>query len=118
MPLGLFMPNCSYGYSISTYKPCPGDWTYESNLLIARRRGCGLRLPVSGRLRWRRATTGWQQEAGSRNVERTLRRRDGRFLDGDAGLPSKHVPFRARDIAFAARVGREVVVRDVHCDYR
>ncbi len=36
MQLGLFMPNCSYGYSISTYKPDPNDWTFESNLRIAR----------------------------------------------------------------------------------
>ncbi len=36
MQLGLFMPNCSNAYSISTYKPDPDDWTYESNLRIAR----------------------------------------------------------------------------------
>ena len=36
MQLGLFMPNCSYAYSISTYKPDPDDWTFESNLRIAR----------------------------------------------------------------------------------
>ncbi len=36
MQLGLFMPNCSYAYSISTYKPEPEDWTYASNLRIAR----------------------------------------------------------------------------------
>lgn len=36
LALGLFMPNCSYGYSISTYKPVPDDWTYESNAQIAR----------------------------------------------------------------------------------
>ena len=35
MQLGLFMPNCSYAFSISTYKPDPEDWTYESNLRIA-----------------------------------------------------------------------------------
>ena len=35
LSLGLFMPNCSYAYSISTYKPVPGDWTYRSNLKIA-----------------------------------------------------------------------------------
>ena len=29
--LGLFMPNCSNAYSISTYKPVPDDWTYDSN---------------------------------------------------------------------------------------
>ena len=33
--LGLFMPNCSNAYSISTYKPVPDDWTYESNAQIA-----------------------------------------------------------------------------------
>ena len=36
LALGLFMPNCSYGPSISTYKPDPDDWTFESNLRIAR----------------------------------------------------------------------------------
>jgi alkanesulfonate monooxygenase SsuD/methylene tetrahydromethanopterin reductase-like flavin-dependent oxidoreductase (luciferase family) len=36
MQLGLFMPNCSNAYSISSYKPDPDDWTYESNLRIAR----------------------------------------------------------------------------------
>ena len=36
MQLGLFMPNCSHAYSISTYKPDPTDWTYDSNLRIAR----------------------------------------------------------------------------------
>jgi alkanesulfonate monooxygenase SsuD/methylene tetrahydromethanopterin reductase-like flavin-dependent oxidoreductase (luciferase family) len=36
LALGLFMPNCSYGYSITTYKPVPDDWTYESNVKIAR----------------------------------------------------------------------------------
>ena len=35
MQLGLFMPNCSNAYSMSTYKPDPQDWTYESNLRIA-----------------------------------------------------------------------------------
>jgi FMNH2-dependent dimethyl sulfone monooxygenase len=34
--LGLFMPNCSNAYSISTYKPVPADWTYEANAQIAR----------------------------------------------------------------------------------
>ena len=33
---GLFMPNCSNAYSISTYKPVPDDWTYEANAQIAR----------------------------------------------------------------------------------
>lgn len=36
LQLGLFMPNCGAGYSISTYKADPGVWTYESNLRIAR----------------------------------------------------------------------------------
>ncbi|HZO82189.1 MAG TPA: LLM class flavin-dependent oxidoreductase [Candidatus Binataceae bacterium] len=36
LALGLFMPNCSNAYSISTYKPVPDDWTYESNAQIAR----------------------------------------------------------------------------------
>ena len=35
LQLGIFMPNCSYAYSISTYKPDPDDWTYESNARIA-----------------------------------------------------------------------------------
>lgn len=35
LSLGLFMPNCSNGYSISTYKPDPDDWTFASNLRIA-----------------------------------------------------------------------------------
>ena len=33
--LGLFMPNCSNSPSISSYKPKPDDWTFESNLRIA-----------------------------------------------------------------------------------
>ena len=36
LQLGLFMPNCSYSFSFSTYKPEPNDWTYSSNLEIAR----------------------------------------------------------------------------------
>jgi len=36
LQLGLFMPNCRYAYSISTYKPDVDDWTYASNLKIAR----------------------------------------------------------------------------------
>lgn len=35
LSLGLFMPNCSNSPSISTYKPKPDDWTFESNLQIA-----------------------------------------------------------------------------------
>jgi hypothetical protein len=36
LSLGLFMPNCSNAYSITTYKPVPDDWTYEGNAQIAR----------------------------------------------------------------------------------
>ena len=36
LQLGLFMPNCSYSFSFSSYKPEPMDWTYASNLEIAR----------------------------------------------------------------------------------
>jgi FMNH2-dependent dimethyl sulfone monooxygenase len=36
LKLGLFMPNCSYAYSISTYKLDPYDWTFDSNVRIAR----------------------------------------------------------------------------------
>jgi dimethylsulfone monooxygenase len=36
LSLGLFMPNCSNAYSISTYKPVPDDWTFESNARIAK----------------------------------------------------------------------------------
>jgi alkanesulfonate monooxygenase SsuD/methylene tetrahydromethanopterin reductase-like flavin-dependent oxidoreductase (luciferase family) len=35
LALGLFMPNCSNSPSISTYKPKPDDWTFESNLKIS-----------------------------------------------------------------------------------
>src|ERR1700722_5548818 len=35
LALGLFMPNCSNSPSITTYKPKPDDWTFESNLQIA-----------------------------------------------------------------------------------
>src|SRR3546814_10712610 len=35
LSLGIFMPNCSYSCSISTYKPDPDDWTFESNTAIA-----------------------------------------------------------------------------------
>jgi hypothetical protein len=35
LSLGLFMPNCSNAYSISTYKPVPDDWTFEANAQIA-----------------------------------------------------------------------------------
>jgi FMNH2-dependent dimethyl sulfone monooxygenase len=53
LQLGVFMPNCSYAYSISTYKPEPDDWTYESNLRIseaAERSGFDLLFPVA---KWR-----------------------------------------------------------------
>jgi len=33
--LGLFMPNCSYAMSISTYKPNPEEWEFEHNVKIA-----------------------------------------------------------------------------------
>jgi len=33
--LGLFMPNCSYSMSISTYKPNPDEWEFEHNVRIA-----------------------------------------------------------------------------------
>ncbi len=33
--LGIFMPNCSFGTSISTYKPDPDDWRIERNREIA-----------------------------------------------------------------------------------
>ncbi len=36
LKLGLFMPNCSYWASISTYKPDPEDWTFDSNVEIAK----------------------------------------------------------------------------------
>src|SRR5271163_3752538 len=53
LKLGLFMPNCSNAYSISTLKREPDDWTYESNLRIALRAeelGFELLFPVS---KWR-----------------------------------------------------------------
>ena len=53
LQLGIFMPNCSYAYSISTYKPEPEDWTYESNKNIAQAAevaGFDFLFPVS---RWR-----------------------------------------------------------------
>ncbi len=53
LKLGLFMPNCSNAYSISTRKKDPDDWTYESNLKIALRAeelGFELLFPVS---KWR-----------------------------------------------------------------
>ncbi len=53
MHLGIFMPNCSNAYSISTYKRVPDDWTFESNLAITRaaeEAGFDFLFPVS---RWR-----------------------------------------------------------------
>ncbi len=50
LSLGLFMPNCSYAYSISTYKPEVDDWTYASNLKIAQaaeRAGFDFLFPVA-----------------------------------------------------------------------
>lgn len=51
--LGIFMPNCSYGTSISTYKPDPEDWRIEKNqeiALAAEAAGFHFLFPVS---RWR-----------------------------------------------------------------
>ena len=51
--LGIFMPNCSHAYCISSYKPEPDDWTYESNKNIAQAAetaGFDFLFPVS---RWR-----------------------------------------------------------------
>jgi len=53
LKLGIFMPNCSYMPSISTYKPVPDDWTIESNrsiALAAEAAGFDFLFPVS---RWR-----------------------------------------------------------------
>jgi FMNH2-dependent dimethyl sulfone monooxygenase len=53
LKLGLFMPNCSSAYSISSRKTDPDDWTFESNLKIAWRAeqlGFDLLFPVS---KWR-----------------------------------------------------------------
>ncbi len=53
LKLGVFMPNCSYSMSISTYKPEPEDWTYAENLRIARaaeRSGFDFLFPVA---KWR-----------------------------------------------------------------
>jgi dimethylsulfone monooxygenase len=53
LKLGLFMPNCSNAYSISTLKREPDDCTYESNLRIALRAeelGFELLFPVA---KWR-----------------------------------------------------------------
>ncbi len=53
LQLGIFMPNCSNAYSISTYKPDPEDWTYAANKQIAQAAeavGFDFLFPVS---RWR-----------------------------------------------------------------
>ena len=53
LQLGIFMPNCSNAYSISTYKPDLEDWTYASNKQIAQAAeavGFDFLFPVS---RWR-----------------------------------------------------------------
>ncbi len=53
LSLGIFMPNCSYSCSISTYKPDPDDWTFESNAAIAQaaeRAGFDFLFPVA---KWR-----------------------------------------------------------------
>ena len=53
LQLGIFMPNCSFGYSISTYKPKPDDWTYASNHQVAQAAesaGFDFLFPVS---RWK-----------------------------------------------------------------
>ena len=53
LQLGLFMPNCSYSLSFSSYKPDPDDWTYSANLKIAQAAedaGFNFLFPVS---KWR-----------------------------------------------------------------
>ncbi|MGR8918217.1 MAG: LLM class flavin-dependent oxidoreductase [Gammaproteobacteria bacterium] len=53
LQLGLFMPNCSNMYAISTYRTVPDEWPYESNkaiALAAEAAGFDLLFPVS---RWR-----------------------------------------------------------------
>ena len=35
LQLGIFMPNCSNMYAISTYRQEPDEWPYESNKQIA-----------------------------------------------------------------------------------
>ena len=53
LQLGIFMPNCSATYHISSYKPEPDDWTFESNkqiALAAEKAGFNFLFPVS---RWR-----------------------------------------------------------------
>ena len=53
LQLGLFMPNCSNMYAISTYRTGPDEWPYESNkriALAAEDAGFDFLFPVS---RWR-----------------------------------------------------------------
>ena len=53
LQLGIFMPNCSATYHISSYKPEPDDWTFTSNkriALAAEQAGFNFLFPVS---RWR-----------------------------------------------------------------
>ena len=53
LQLGIFMPNCSATYHISSYKPEPDDWTFASNkriALAAEKAGFNFLFPVS---RWR-----------------------------------------------------------------
>jgi alkanesulfonate monooxygenase SsuD/methylene tetrahydromethanopterin reductase-like flavin-dependent oxidoreductase (luciferase family) len=53
LQLGIFMPNCSNMYAISTYRTAPDEWTYESNkriALAAEAAGFDFLFPVS---RWR-----------------------------------------------------------------
>ena len=35
LQLGIFMPNCSNMYSISTYRQEPDEWEYDTNRKIA-----------------------------------------------------------------------------------
>ena len=53
LQLGIFMPNCSNMYAISTYRSGPDEWPYESNkqiALAAETAGFDFLFPVS---RWR-----------------------------------------------------------------
>jgi FMNH2-dependent dimethyl sulfone monooxygenase len=53
LQLGIFMPNCSNMYAISTYRTAPDEWRYETNkdiALAAEAAGFDFLFPVS---RWR-----------------------------------------------------------------
>jgi len=53
LQLGIFMPNCSNMYAISTYRTAPDEWPYETNrqiALAAEEAGFDFLFPVS---RWR-----------------------------------------------------------------